>query len=136
MKTKIRKGCIIIVGIVLNILGRAIARRLNLPIWFDMIGTFVATFYAGLGGGIFVGISNNVLSGIYDTTALVYSATSVIAAAMMHYLVKKDFMNNPLKVVVASFWMGILCTVVSTPLNLIFYDGYSGNSWGDTLVDM
>ena len=136
MKTKIRKGCIIIVGIVLNILGRAIARRLNLPIWFDMIGTFVATFYAGLGGGIFVGISNNVLSGIYDTTALVYSATSVIAAVMMHYLVKKDFMNNPLKVVVASFWMGILCTVVSTPLNLIFYDGYSGNSWGDTLVDM
>ena len=54
MKTKIRKGCIIIVGIVLNILGRAFARRLNLPIWFDMIGTFVATLYAGLGGGIFV----------------------------------------------------------------------------------
>lgn len=136
MKTIIRKGCIIIVGIVLNVLGRVIARQMNLPIWFDMIGTFVATYYAGLGGGIFVGISNNVLSGIYDTTALVYSITSVLAAVMMHYLVKKDYMNNPLKVVVGSFWMGILCTVVSTPLNLIFYDGYSGNSWGDTLVDM
>ncbi len=136
MKTKIRKGCIIIVGIVLNVLGRTIARQMNLPIWFDMIGTFVATYYAGLGGGILVGISNNVLSGIYDTTALVYSITSVLASVMMHYLVKKDYMNNPLKVVVASFWMGILCTVVSTPLNLIFYDGYSGNSWGDTLVDM
>ena len=136
MKTKIRKGCIIIVGIVLNVLGRTIAQKLNLPIWFDMIGTFVATYYAGLWGGILVGISNNVLSGIYDPTALVYSLTSVLAAVMMHYLVKKDYMNNPLKVIVASFWMGILCTVVSTPLNLIFYDGYSGNSWGDTLVDM
>ena len=94
MKTKIRKGCIIIVGIVLNVLGRTIAQKMNLPIWFDMIGTFVATFYAGLGGGIFVGISNNVLSGIYDTTALVYSATSIIAAVMMHYLVKKQELNS------------------------------------------
>ena len=136
MKTKIFKGCVIIFGIVLNVLGRVTAHKLNLPIWFDMIGTFFSTYYAGLGGGILVGLSNNILSGIYDKTALVYSITSVIAAFMMNYLVKKDFMNNPLKVVVASFWMGILCTVVSTPLNLIFYDGYSGNSWGDTLVDM
>ncbi|MGN0403546.1 MAG: HD domain-containing phosphohydrolase [Acetatifactor sp.] len=136
LKTTAKKGIIVLAGIALNVLGRAIANYFNLPIWFDMMGTFIASYYTGIWGGIIAGLSNNILSGFYDVTALVYSVTSVVAALMMGLLVKKNYMNNPLRVVVASFWMGIICTVVSTPLNLLFYNGYSGNSWGDTLVDM
>lgn len=135
-RAKLHKGIIILAGIALNVLGRTIAVQLNLPIWFDMIGTILTSNYAGMWGGIIAGLSNNVLSCIYDVTALVYSITSVCAAIMIGLMIRRKYLNNPLSVVVASFWMGILCMVISTPLNLLFYNGYSGNSWGDTLVDM
>lgn len=136
MKDMLRKVLIVIAGIILNIAGRWIAGTFQLPIWFDMVGTFVASYFVGIWGGIVAGLSNNIISCVYDVTALVYSLTSVVAAFMMHIFVKKGYMNNALKAIVSSFWLGILCTVVSTPLNLIFYDGYSGNMWGDALVDM
>ena len=136
MKNTIKKITIVFLGILLNIGGRAIAQYFNLPIWFDMVGTFIVSYYVGIWGGIVAGVFNNIISSIYDVTALVYSLTSAIAALMMGILIKKKHMSTPLKAVVSSFWMGIVSTIVSTPLNLIFYNGYSGNRWGDTLVNM
>ena len=136
MKDKVRKVIIVIFGIGLNILGRSIAGSLKLPIWLDMVGTFIASYFTGIWGGIVAGISNNLISSFFDVTALVYSLTSIGAAIMIHIQIKKGYMENLLKCVISCFWIGIVCTVVSTPLNLIFYGGYSGNAWGDTLVDM
>ncbi len=136
MKGTIRKGIIVIAGITINLLGRMTAAGLKLPVWFDMVGTIVVSYYVGVWGGIISGILNNFVSSIYDTTALVYSLTSLVAASMMYIFIKKDYMNSWLKAVVSSFWLGIICTIVSTPLNLVFNEGYCGNVWGDTLIDM
>ena len=136
MKDTIRKGSIIILGIALNILGRMVATGMKLPIWFDMIGTILASYYVGIWGGVIAGLFNNFITSVFDVMALAYSLTSLMAACLMYLFIKKGYMNNLLKAVVSSFWLGIICTVVSTPLNLILYGGYSGNVWGDTLVDM
>ncbi|MGN0318429.1 MAG: HD domain-containing phosphohydrolase [Lachnospira sp.] len=136
VKDTVRKGIIVIIGIALNVLGRIISSALELPVWFDMLGTILASYYVGIWGGIIAGVFNNLISNFYDVTALVYTITSVLAACIMRFLIKKGYMNNWIRAVVSSFWLGVICTVVSTPLNLIFYDGYSGNKWGDTLVDM
>ena len=127
---------IIAVCIILNCAGRYLAQSFNLPIWFDMTGTCVASYFTGLWGGIIAGVSNNIVAAFFDKTALMYTITSVVAAVIIHLLIKKKYLNHPFKAVVACFWLGIVCTVVSTPLNIIFYNGYSGNYWGDTLVDM
>lgn len=136
MKDTKKKIIITIIGILLNISGRAVAGFFKLPIWFDMTGTFVATYFAGIWGGIAAGIFNSILSSFFDVTALAYSLTSVVAALMTYLFVKNGYMDNLLRAVVSTFWLGIICTIVSTHVNLIFYGGYSGNIWGDTLVDM
>ena len=136
MSNKMRKILITVLGIILNVLGRALANSLQLPIWFDMVGTFVAAYFAGIWGGIVAGVSNNLLIGLFNITDMVYSLTSVVAALVIHIFVKRGYMDSLLRAVVSTFWLGVICTVVSTPLNLILYDGYSGNIWGDTLVDM
>lgn len=136
MRDWVRKSALVIAGILLNVLGRYISGVFNLPVWLDMVGTFIASYFTGIWGGVIAGISNNVISSFFDVTALVYSLTSIAAALLIHVQIKKGFMDNLFKSVIFSFWVGIVCTVVSTPLNLIFYDGYSGNVWGDTLVDM
>lgn len=125
-----------VIGIILNVVGRYIAYILNLPVWLDMVGTVISSYYGGLLSGIIAGLASNVVSSIYDVSALVYSVINVAAAILIHIFIKKGYLNNVLKAVISIFWLGVLCTIMSTPLNIIFYDGYSGNIWGDTLIDM
>ncbi|MGN0675429.1 MAG: two-component regulator propeller domain-containing protein, partial [Oscillospiraceae bacterium] len=136
MKKILKAVPVVIIGIILNAVGRYIAHIFNLPIWLDMTGTVIASYYGGLWSGIIAGLLNNLISSFYDMTALTYSVTSVFAAAFIHFFIKKGYVDNPIKAVLSSFWLGVMCTVVSTPMNLIVFGGYSGNVWGDTLVDM
>ncbi len=136
MKNTMRKEVVVFIGVILNVLGRFLSHSLNLPIWFDSIGTCTAVYYTGIWGGLTTGLLGNLLSGIFDVTALAHSLTSVVVAVAVHIFVKKGYMNHALKAVIASFWLGIICVICSTPVNIIFYNGYPGNMWGDTLVDM
>ena len=136
MKDTTRKIIIVIVGICLNVLGGLLAGSLNLPIWFDMVGTCIASYFVGIWGGVITGILGNLIYGVFDAAAPIYALTSVAAAVMLHIFIKKGYMNHILKAAISSFWLGILCVICSTPLNLVLFDGYSGNVWGDTLVDM
>ncbi len=137
MKVQIKNVLIILLSICLNLIGRYIAQNFNLPIWFDMTGTFIASYFTGLWGGIITGAANNIITAaVFDATALAYLFTSIAAAVIIHFLIKKGYLNHLFKAVVACFWMGLVCTLISTPVNLILYNGYSGNYWGDTLVDM
>lgn len=134
-----KKILIVLLGIAVNVLGKILARGLNLPIWFDMVGTILSAYYVGIWGGVVTGLCTNVCFVIFfsfDQKALVYALVSVTAAFIMYDFIKRGYLNNPLKAVVSSFWLGIICTVVSTPLNLLFFNGYVGNEWGDTFVDM
>ncbi|MBR6697181.1 MAG: response regulator [Lachnospiraceae bacterium] len=131
MKDIVKKVIIVIVGITINVLGRLLAEKLDLPIWFDMTGTILATYYVGVWGGIVVAIFNNIFSKSY-----IYAITGVVAVFLVRFFLKKNAVNNVFKVIIASFGLGVVCTIVSTPINCIFYDGYSGNIWGDTLFDM
>ena len=82
MKDTVRKGIIVICGILLNVVGRIIAIWLGLPIWFDMMGTILAAYYVGLWGGLIAGVSNNLILSFYDRTALVYMLISMVAACL------------------------------------------------------
>ncbi len=136
MKLSLKKLIAVVVGIVLNISGRLIAQAFGLPIWLDMAGTFVAADFAGFPGALIAALSANVFFGAASPIRLVYCFVGIIAAALITYFVKKGYLLNPLRAALASFWLGIICTIASTPINLIFFGGYTGNSWGDTLVEM
>ena len=136
MKKIWKKITIVLIGIALNLAGRWIARFLCLPMWLDMTGTFIASYFTGIWGGIIAGGASNLIISIFNTSSWVYMITSIVAAIMIHHIIKKGYMNSFMQALVSSFWTGILCTIVSTPLNLIINHGYSGNVWGDTLVDM
>ncbi len=128
---------VILLCILLNFGGRALSNGINLPVWLDTMGTCMATYYIGLWAGIGVGIFNNILWGImFDPITMLYALTSVTVAMAVHICKKKNYMDSYLTALMVSFWVGAICVVISTPLNILFYNGYSGNMWGDALVDM
>ena len=122
--------------IALNLLGRIIVSAFRLPFWLDMVGTVLASCYLSIPGCIIVAATPNILFGIWDPVTMVYALTSVVVVLALYYLQKKNMMNVLPKAVGFSILIGILSVIVSTPLNLLFHDGYSGNIWGDALVDM
>ena len=127
---------IFIVCVAINLMGKAIAVKCGLPIWLDMQGTCVAAYFLGLPGGILVAVLNNVIFAVHDRMTLIYTLAGMVSAILLWFLSKKGYLEKFRTAVFASFWLGICCMAVSTPLNIFLYDGYSGNRWGDALVDM
>lgn len=126
-----------VLGIVINIAGKYIAHSLDLPMWLDMTGTVIAAYYGGLWSAVAAGLANNFIAVSFDITSVFYAIISFCAAIIVYkFFIKKGYLNNPLKALIAGFWLGLICSILSTPLNIVFYSGYSGNRWGDTLVDM
>jgi len=47
---------LIMIGIAINLIGRGIASKFQLPFWLDMVGTCVISYYSGMIGGIATGL--------------------------------------------------------------------------------
>lgn len=119
----------------INFLGKMFASALKLPLWLDAIGTCIG---AVLGGPIIGGLSgaiNNLVYGLIigDNITIIYLFTSLgigIAAGIMARL---GFMESFPKSLLTACAAGFAAVVISTPLNVIFWGGTTGNVWGDAL---
>lgn len=135
MKNAYRKICYVEFGVIINLLGCYLAYVLHMPFWGDMIGTCVATYFGGLWCGIITVLLAGFITGLYNLSLLNVVAGFGLAIGF-YFVVKKNLFQKLLHAMLVSFWLGILCVMISTPINLVLYEGYCGNEWGDALVDM
>ena len=116
-KTKLNAACIVLIPacIGINYLGKLFASVLKLPLWLDSIGTCIGAVLGGpIIGGI-CGAANNLIYGFTtgDSITLVYALTSLgIGIACV---------------------AGFVAVLISTPLNILFWGGTTGNLWGDAV---
>ncbi len=133
---KIKWLKITLFAIIINLVGKFTATYFQLPVWLDMIGTCIAAYYAGTISAVIAGVSNNIVFGFFDKNAFLYVIVSLSVAYLLAFCVKRKYLETFTKAVICTFWIGAWSVIVSTPLNIIFNDGYSGNMWGDALIDM
>ncbi|MBR1692705.1 MAG: response regulator [Lachnospiraceae bacterium] len=126
----------IIIGIVLNVIGRVTAQRLSLPFWLDSIGTFFSAIQLGPVAGALTGAAMNGIMGIWNHKVFGYSIVSIGVGLSVGYVFPKEKRNDAFLVIATAVFAGFVAVVLSTPLNFIFYQGYTGNIWGDGLVNM
>jgi len=120
----------------INYIGKLFAQLLNLPLWLDSIGTLFASMLGGPLIGALSGIINNTLYGLLlDPMSFVYGLTSVAIGLLAGSLSYKGFLENWRKVFVMSGLVALVAAVVSTPLNMAFWDGKTGIMWADILFD-
>ncbi len=128
---------LIIICVILNTIGREIAYQFRLPIWFDAVGTIIAAIELGaLGGGICGAITNIVsFAGALDVYSLPYMLVSIAIGVLVGLFFPKK--KSPLfTYVLLAVTTALVSALISTPLNLIMYDGETGNIWGDAVIDM
>lgn len=118
----------------INYLGKLFAGLLKLPLWLDSIGTCLAAVLGGPIVGAICGAANNIIYGMtMDPISTVYALTNVgigLAVGILSYM---GFMKNIKGSILTGIVVGLVSVVISTPLNMVFWGGTTGNVWGDAL---
>ncbi len=127
---------LVAVCIVINLIGRNIAAFFGMPFWLDAIGTLISAIVLGPIGGSVCGLLTNAIISVFDKEPFAYAIVSVGIGASVGYFFPKTKKYSMFEVVATSVSAGLAAVVLSTPLNMIFYEGRTGNVWGDALIDM
>lgn len=118
----------------INYIGKLFASALKLPLWLDSIGTVLAGMMAGPIVGAICGAINNIIYGLTaDPMSFIYALTNIglgIAAGVMAY---KGWVKNIGGAILTGLVLALVATVISTPLNIAFWGGQTGNVWGDAV---
>lgn len=119
----------------INYIGKLFAQVLKLPLWLDCIGTCIGAILGGPVIGAICGAANNLIYGFTtgDNITLVYALTSLFIGIAVGVMARLGFMENFPKAMITACVGGLAAVVVSTPLNIIYWGGQTGNVWGDAV---
>ena len=126
---------IVLFCIVVNFAGKHIAVKYELPLWLDSIGTVIAAYVLGPISGAIIGCAGNIIYSFWDANSLAYSLTSIYIGASMGVAARKKYFDSFFGATTVAGGVTIGSVFVSTILNLSFYGGYTGNVWGDGVVN-
>lgn len=138
LKFKVNKTtfAIMMISVLINCVLGFISQKAGMPLWLNSIGTMITAIHFGpLAGGI-VGILTALVFGIFKYNYISYGLAWAATGVAVGYLYLKDHKNDPYLLVAVSVLAGIITAAISTALNLVFFDGYTNNLWGDALFDM
>ena len=119
----------------LNIFGRLMAQWLELPLWADSFGTALCAYIAGPVCGAMVGLTGNLAYSTVNHLSAAYSVTSVALGIIIGIAAHRNWFDQFYGFMKAATLAVLVALLVSVPLNLIFADGYTGNVWGNGVVD-
>ncbi|MCR5054861.1 MAG: hypothetical protein K6A69_08460, partial [Lachnospiraceae bacterium] len=127
---------VLLFSIVLNLGGRKLASVLTLPFWLDTVGTLLSAVLYGPLAGMIVAIFSNALVGLQDVVSFYYIIVAVSIGFVVGVFYPQGKKIDMFSGIATSVGAGVIAVLISTPLNLYFYDGYTGNIWGDGLYNM
>lgn len=125
-----------LVALVLNIGGHYLSGYLNLPVWLDTIGTMAVAIQFGPLAGAIIGICSFLICGIPYGVSPLYVIVGIITGVFVGFLFPRKHREDTFSIVTVAILTAIVSTIVSFPLNIYFYKGYTGNEWGDALFRM
>lgn len=136
-KTKFNAACFVLIPacIGINYLGKLFASVLKLPLWLDSIGTCTGAVLGGPVIGAICGAANNLIYGFTtgDAITLIYALTSLCIGVAVGIMARLGQMKSLKGAVLTACAGGFTAVAVSTPLNILFWGGTTGNVWGDAV---
>jgi len=117
--------------ILMNVGGKLLSVRLELPIWADSFGTALCAYVAGPVCGAIVGLAGNLAYSMVNSLSAAYSITSIALGIIVGMAAKRQWFDQFYGFMKAASLAVLTALVVSVPINFIFSEGYTGNKWGD-----
>ena len=119
----------------LNVGGKLLSVWLELPLWADSFGTALSACIAGPVCGAVVGLTGNLAYGTVRSLSAVYSITSIALGIIIGIAARRKWFDRFYGFMVAASLAMLTALVVSVPMNILFNSGYTGNKWGDGVID-
>ena len=119
----------------LNIGGKFLATWLDLPLWADSFGTALCAYVLGPVCGGLVGLTGNLAYCVVNRLSVAYSVTSIALGIIVGIAAEKKWFDQFYGFMKAASFTMLTALVVSVPVNVFLADGYTGNKWGDGVVD-
>ena len=121
----------VVFGRVLNLVCSKIVSLLNLPFYFDCIGTIAAAITGGFMPGVLVGFFTNILSGITDYTNLYYGVLNVLIALVTAFFSQKQYFKKITWKLIIPISIFVL---IGGGIGSVITWGLYGNTMGDELA--
>ncbi len=119
----------------LNVGGRFFAVWLGLPLWMDSFGTALAAFFGGPVCGALVGVTGNLAYCVISRMSAAYSITSIALGIVIGIAARQRWFDRFFGFMRTATLCMLTALVVSVPVNFIFDNGYTGNKWGNGVID-
>lgn len=120
------------ISVAINIVGGQLADALKLPIYLDSIGTVLSAILAGPWVGVVVGVLSNLINGIFNSSYIPYTIVSIAIGLVTGYLARFHWFEKHWKVFVSGIVIGLVSTVIGTPITVWVYGGVNGS--GSTFI--
>lgn len=134
MKKKVSTAVFVIFCILIDYLGKIFSVSCQLPLWLDSVGTVLTAYVLGPVSGAIVGATNNILYGMQEPVAYIYSITSISIGVLVGIFARRRFFDSIFLTTSLSVLVTTVTVVISTVLNFVFYNGMTGNIWGDGVI--
>ena len=118
----------------INYIGKFFAEALKLPLFMDNIGTIIAgALCVPVIGGICGALKNIIYGLTASPVSLVYALTGLGIGLTAGITAYKGLFKSYKGALITGLLIGLVAVVISTPLNIIFWSGQTGNVWGDAV---
>ncbi|MCR4655710.1 MAG: HD domain-containing protein [Lachnospiraceae bacterium] len=119
----------------LNVGGKLLSVWLELPVWADSFGTVLCAYIAGPFCGAIVGVTGNLSYCMVNRLSAAYSITSIALGIIIGIAANRKWFDRFYGFMKAASLTMLTALVVSVPINFMFHDGYTGNIWGDGVIN-
>ena len=126
----------LILCVILNMAGQRLASSLDLPFWLDTTGTMAAAICYGPLAGILVGGVTNAMLTIFDSFILSYIVIAMTVGLIIGLYFSKKKKPEAIGVVSVGILTAIISVLMSIPIDVVNFNGQTGNLWGDAFYDM
>lgn len=124
-----------ILCVCLNVGGKLLSVWLELPIWGDSFGTALCACVAGPVCGAMVGFTSNIAYCVVNHLSAAYSVTSIAVGIIIGIAARRKWFDQFYGFMKAASLAMLTALVVSVPLNIFLNNGYTGNKWGNGVID-
>ncbi len=125
----------IAICVCLNVGGRLLSVWLELPLWCDSFGTAISAYVGGPVVGALVGVAGNLSYFAVNRLSAVYSITSIVLGTIIGIASRRNWFDRFYGFMKTASLAMLTALVVSVPIDIIFDNGYTGNKWGNGVVD-
>ena len=105
-----------------------VAAAIPLPIYFDTLGTMIASLFGGFVPGILVGYITNLVTCVNDPMSVYYGLTNVLIAVFAAFAGKRGWFQKPALIIASIFIFACLGGVVGSGISWCIY-GMGEEAW-------